>query len=141
MTLKEEEITRKEMAKILPSIQIGHIDKDVKQYLNNTIADIIEEDVSVIPAKDANETINETEKIDQETEKEFKADLTSTTRHQKFDIENQDSNGEAEQVVDKNSISKSWNIKLEDDIPSSAADDVNSFLNNLIQRVDGGSKN
>ena len=38
MTLKEEEINRKEMAKILPNIQIGYIDKDVKEYLNNTIS-------------------------------------------------------------------------------------------------------
>lgn len=138
MTLKEEEITRKEMAKILPTIQIGHIDKDVKQYLNNTIEDIIEEDVNVIPAKDANETIHEKEKIDEGTEKEFEGDVTSTTKHPKFDIENHDSKNEAEQVIDKNSNSKSLDFKLEDDIPSSAANDVNSFLNNLIRRVDGG---
>ena len=52
MTLQEEEITRKEMAKILPSIQIGHIDKDVKQYLNSTIDDIIEEEAKETKSKE-----------------------------------------------------------------------------------------
>ena len=43
MTLEEEEMSRKEIQKILPSIQIGYVDKNVKDYLNNTLADITEE--------------------------------------------------------------------------------------------------
>ena len=80
MTLKEEEITRKEMAKILPSIQIGHIDKDVKQYLNNTIADIIEEDVNITPPKDMIEKIDETEKLDNKPENEYVDDSISSIK-------------------------------------------------------------
>ena len=141
MTLKEEEITRKEMAKILPSIQIGHIDKDVKQYLNNTIADIIGEDVNIDPPKDDMEPIDETKKLDKKPENEYAEDSISSTKQPKLDKEIMESKNERKQVIEENLMAKKLSDKLEDDIPSSAADDINSFLNNLIERVDEENKN
>lgn len=123
MTLKEEEITRKEMAKILPTIQIGHIDKNVKEYLNNTIDDMIEEETKETSMPKSNAD-NLDEKTDLESENKFKEDFESVATELKSGLEN--ASNEIE--------SKDTNV--EEDIPSSAADDVNSFLNNLLHQVD-----
>ena len=123
MTLKEEEITRKEMAKILPTIQIGHIDKNVKDYLNNTIDDIIEEESKDIALTDTNAD-NQDEKNDMDYENKFKDDFESATTEFKSGVEDSINKMESKETT------------VEEDIPSSAADDVNSFLNNLLQQVD-----
>ena len=123
MTLKEEEITRKEMAKILPTIQIGHIDKNVKDYLNNTIDDIIEEETKEIALMD-NNADNQDEKNDMDYENKFKDDFESATTELKSAVEDSINKMESKETT------------VEEDIPSSAADDVNSFLNNLLQQVD-----
>ena len=123
MTLKEEEINRKEMAKILPNIQIGYIDKDVKEYLNNTIDDIIEEETKETLLID-NIDDNQDEKIDIDTENKFKDDIEVLAKEIKSSPKNSTNLAEIKGVV------------TEEDIPASAAEDVNNFLNNLIDHVD-----
>ena len=126
MTLKEEEITRKEMAKILPSIQIGHIDKDVKQYLNSTIDDIIEEEAKETKLKE-NITENPDEKSDTDPENRIKSD-ESIPKEIKAGLD---------QITNLEEVPEAI---IEQDIPSSAGSDVNNFLNNLLQRVDRVNK-
>ena len=128
MTLKEEEINRKEMAKILPNIQIGYIDKDVKEYLNNTIDDIIEEETKETLLID-NIDDNQDEKIDIDTENKFKDDLEGLAKESKSSPKNSPNLAEIKGVV------------TEEDIPASAAEDVNNFLNNLIDHVDKVNSN
>ena len=127
MTLKEEEITRKEMAKILPSIQIGHIDKDVKQYLNSTIDDIIEEEAKETKLKD-NIDENQDEKNDTEAENKVKSDVESIPTEIKAGLEQITNIKEVPEAI------------IEADIPSSAGSDVNNFLNNLLLQVDRVNK-
>ena len=126
MTLQEEEITRKEMAKILPSIQIGHIDKDVKQYLNSTIDDIIEEEAKETKLKE-NITENPDEKSDTDPENRIKSD-ESIPKEIKAGLD---------QITNLEEVPEAI---IEQDIPSSAGSDVNNFLNNLLQRVDRVNK-
>ena len=126
MTLQEEEITRKEMAKILPSIQIGHIDKDVKQYLNSTIDDIIEEEAKETKSKE-NITENPDEKGDTDPENRIKSD-ESIPKEIKAGLD---------QITNLEEVPEAI---IEQDIPSSAGSDVNNFLNNLLQRVDRVNK-
>ena len=128
MTLKEEEINRKEMAKILPNIQIGYIDKDVKEYLNNTIDDIIEEETNETLLID-NIDDNQDEKIDMDTENKFKDDTEGLAKETKSSPKNSTNLAEIKGVV------------TEEDIPASAAEDVNNFLNNLIDHVDKVNSN
>ena len=127
MTLQEEEITRKEMAKILPSIQIGHIDKDVKQYLNSTIDDIIEEEAKETKSKE-NIAENPDEKSDTEPENRIKGDLESIPKEIKAGLD---------QITNLEEVPEAI---IEQDIPSSAGSDVNNFLNNLLLRVDRVNK-
>ena len=127
MTLQEEEITRKEMAKILPSIQIGHIDKDVKQYLNSTIDDIIEEEAKETKSKE-NVTENSNEKSDTEPENRIKGDVESIPKEIKAGLD---------QITNLEEVPEAI---IEQDIPSSAGSDVNNFLNNLLLRVDRVNK-
>ena len=138
MTLKEEEVTRREMAKILPSIQIGHIDKNVKEYLNSTIDDVTHVEVNAIQNTYINDTTTETEKNDEESEHKLKDDdhfqtLTSPMKND-HDAERNDKKN----LIENDVITKSLDLTLEDHVPSAAADNVNSFLNSLIQRADGG---
>ena len=128
MTLKEEEINRKEMAKILPNIQIGYIDKDVKEYLNNTIDDIIEEETKETILID-NIDDNQDEKIDIDTENKFKDDIEVLAKEIKSSPKNSTNLAEIKGVV------------TEEDIPASAAEDLNNFLNNLIDHVDKVNSN
>ena len=123
MTLKEEEINRKEMAKILPNIQIGYIDKDVKEYLNNTIDDLIEEETKETLLID-NIDDNQDEKIDIDTENKFKDDIEVLAKETKSSPKNSSNLAEIKGLV------------TEEDIPASSAEDVNNFLNNLIDHVD-----
>ena len=127
MTLQEEEITRKEMAKILPSIQIGHIDKDVKQYLNSTIDDIIEEEAKETKSKE-NIAENPDEKSDTEPENRIKGDVESIPKEIKAGLD---------QITNLTDVPEAI---IEQDIPSSAGSDVNNFLNNLLLRVDRVNK-
>ena len=120
MTLKEEEITRKEMAKILPSIQIGYIDKDVKRFLNDTIDDIIVEETKEQMLTD-NIVINKDKKIDIESENKTKDETESIKVDAITGIQNISDIKDVKEAI------------IEEDIPSSAAEDVNSFLNNLLQ--------
>ena len=126
MTLQEEEITRKEMAKILPSIQIGHIDKDVKQYLNSTIDDIIEEEAKETNSKE-NIAENPDEKSDTDPENRIKSD-ESIPKEIKAGLD---------QITNLEEVPEAI---IEQDIPSSAGSDVSNFLNNLILRVDRVNK-
>ena len=138
MTLKEDEIRRKEMAKILPSIQIGYIDKSVKEYLNNTLEDI-EDEVKANENSIKNNTneINQIEKGEDQSEKKLEQDSSLTEKY--IDVENNiaEANHDDDEIFNKCSNTQFWDSKLEDDIPSSAGDDVQSFLSNLIHRVDG----
>ena len=127
MTLKEEEITRKEMVKILPSIQIGHIDKDVKQYLNSTIDDIVEEEAKETKSKE-NIAENPDEKSDTEPENRIKGDVESIPKEIKAGLD---------QITNLEEVPEAI---IEQDIPSSAGSDVNNFLNNLLLQVDRVNK-
>ena len=132
MTLKEEEVQRKEMAKILPSIQIGYVDKNAKKYLNNTIEDIIISESSVDEEKNTNERVDGDEKMDNDVENKLKTISPSIE-----DKVQDDQNVEEGQNKDSNA-NKNWTFNFNEDniLASSAGEEANNFLNNLIQRVE-----
>ena len=132
MTLKEEEVQRKEMAKILPSIQIGYVDKNAKKYLNNTIEDIIISESSVDEEKNTNEGVDGDEKMDNDVENKLKTISPSIE-----DKVQDDQNVEEGQNKDSNA-NKNWTFNFNEDniLASSAGEEANNFLNNLIQRVE-----
>ena len=136
MTLKEEEVQRKEMAKILPSIQIGYVDKNAKKYLNETIDDIIISESSVDEEKNTNEGVGGDEKMDSDVENNLKAispNGISNTKEKQED----DQTIDAEKDKDSNT-NKNWTFHFNEDniLASSAGEEANNFLNNLIQRVE-----
>ena len=132
MTLKEEEVQRKEMAKILPSIQIGYVDKNAKKYLNNTIEDIIISESSVDEEKNTNEGVDGDEKMDNDVENKLK-----TISPNIEDKVQDDQNVEEGQNKDSNA-NKNWTFNFNEDniLASSAGEEANNFLNNIIQRVE-----
>ena len=132
MTLKEEEVQRKEMAKIIPSIQIGYVDKNAKKYLNNTIDDIIISESSVDEEKNTNEGVDGDEKMDNDVENKLKTISPSIE-----DKVQDDQNVEEGQNKDSNE-NKNWTFNFNEDniLASSAGEEANNFLNNLIQRVE-----
>ena len=136
MTLKEEEVQRKEMAKILPSIQIGYVDKNAKKYLNNTINDIIISDSSVDEEKNTNEGVDGDEKMDNDVENKLKTISPNGISNIEDELED-DQNIEKGQNKDSNA-NKNWTFNFNEDniLASSAGEEANNFLNNLIQRVE-----
>ena len=136
MTLKEEEVERKEMAKILPSIQIGYVDKNAKKYLNNTINDIIISDSSVDEEKNTNEGVDGDEKMDNDVENKLKVISPNGVSNIEDKLEG-DQNVEKGQNKDSNA-NKNWTFNFNQDniLASSAGEEANNFLNNLIQRVE-----
>ena len=136
MTLKEEEVQRKEMAKILPSIQIGYVDKNAKKYLNNTINDIIISDSSVDEEKNTNEGVDGDEKMDNDVENKLKVISPNGVSNIEDKLEG-DQNVEKGQNKDSNA-NKNWTFNFNQDniLASSAGEEANNFLNNLIQRVE-----
>ena len=132
MTLKEEEVQRKEMAKILPSIQIGYVDKNAKKYLNNTIEDIIISESSVDEEKNTNEGVDGDEKMDNDVENKLK-----TISPNIEDKVQDDQNVEKGQNKDSNANKNlTFNFNEGNILASSAGEEANNFLNNLIQRVE-----
>ena len=135
MTLEEEEMSRKEIQKILPSIQIGYVDKNVKDYLNNTLADITEEGeangISLDNGdnSDVSESNNEADETTDGTVKEDDKSINTNS----INAGNNKSTDEKGDIFDESTRSKP-----EDDIPVSAANDVDRVLNSLIQRAYGG---
>ena len=136
MTLKEEEVQRKEMVKILPSIQIGYVDKNAKKYLNNTINDIIISDSSVDEEKNTNEGVDGDEKMDNDVENKLKVISPNGVSNIEDKLEG-DQNVEKGQNKDSNA-NKNWTFNFNEDniLASSAGEEANNFLNNLIQRVE-----
>ena len=136
MTLKEEEVQRKEMAKILPSIQIGYVDKNAKKYLNNTIDDIIISESSVDEEKNTNEGVDGDEKMDNDVENKLKVISPNGVSNIEDKLEG-DQNVEKGQNKDSNA-NKNWTFNFNQDniLASSAGEEANNFLNNLIQRVE-----
>ena len=136
MTLKEEEVQRKEMTKILPSIQIGYVDKNAKKYLNNTIDDIIISESSVDEEKNTNEGVDGEEKMDNDVENKLKTISPSGISNIEDKLED-DQNVEKGQNKDSNA-NKNWTFNFNQDniLASSAGEEANNFLNNLIQRVE-----
>ena len=136
MTLKEEEVQRKEMAKLLPSIQIGYVDKNAKKYLNNTINDIIISDSSVDEEKNTNEGVDGDEKMDNDVENKLKVISPNGVSNIEDKLEG-DQNVEKGQNKDSNA-NKNWTFNFNEDniLASSAGEEANNFLNNLIQRVE-----
>ena len=136
MTLKEEEVQRKEMAKILPSIQIGYVDKNAKKYLNNTIDDIIISESSVDEDKDTNDGADGDEKMDNDVENKLKTISPNGISNIEDELED-DQNIEKGQNKDSNA-NKNWTFNFNEDniLASSAGEEANNFLNNLIQRVE-----
>ena len=136
MTLKEEEVQRKEMAKILPSIQIGYVDKNAKKYLNNTINDIIISDSSVDEEKNTNEGVDGDEKMDNDVENKLKVISPNGVSNIEDKLEG-DQNVEKGQNKDSNA-NKNWTFNFNQDniLASSAGEEANNFLNNVIQRVE-----
>ena len=136
MTLKEEEVQRKEMTKILPSIQIGYVDKNAKKYLNNTIDDIIISESSVDEEKNTNEGVDGEEKMDNDVENKLKTISPSGISNIEDKLED-DQNVEKGQNKDSNA-NKNWTFNFNEDniLASSAGEEANNFLNNLIQRVE-----
>ena len=136
MTLKEEEVQRKEMVKILPSIQIGYVDKNAKKYLNNTIEDIIISESSVDEEKNTNEGVDGDEKMDSDVENKLKTISPNGISNIK-DEHADDQKTEAGQNKDSNA-NKNWTFNFNEDniLASSAGEEANNFLNNLIQRVE-----
>ena len=132
MTLKEEEVQRKEIAKILPSIQIGYVDKNAKKYLNNTINDMIISESSVDEEKNTNDGVDGDEKMDNDVENKLKTISPSIE-----DKVQDDQNVEEGQNKDSNA-NKNWTFNFNEDniLASSAGEEANNFLNNLIQRVE-----
>ena len=136
MTLKEEEVQRKEMAKILPSIQIGYVDKNAKKYLNNTIDDIIISESSLDEEKNTNEGVDGDEKMDSDVENKLKT--ISPNGESNIEAEHaDDQKTEAGRNKDSNA-NKNWTFNFNEDniLASSAGEEANNFLNNLIQRVE-----
>ena len=136
MTLKEEEVQRKEMVKILPSIQIGYVDENAKKYLNDTIDDIIISESSIDEEKNPNEGVGGDEKMDSDVENKPKAisprGMSNIKDKQEYDqminaVKDKDSNA-----------NKKWTSNFNEDniLASSAGEEANNFLNNLIQRVE-----
>ena len=136
MTLKEEEVQRKEMTKILPSIQIGYVDKNAKKYLNNTIDDIIISESSVDEDKDTNDGADGDEKMDNDVENKLKTISPNGISNIEDELED-DQNIEKGQNKDSNA-NKNWTFNSNQDniLASSAGEEANNFLNNLIQRVE-----
>ena len=136
MTLKEEEVQRKEMVKILPSIQIGYVDKNAKKYLNNTIDDIIISESSVDEEKNTNEGVDGDEKMDNDVENKLKVISPNGVSNIEDKLEG-DQNVEKGQNKDSNA-NKNWTFNFNEDniLASSAGEEANNFLNNLIQRVE-----
>ena len=136
MTLKEEEVGRKEIAKILPSIQIGYVDKNAKKYLNETIDDIIISESSVDEEKNTNEGVDGDEKMDSDVENKLKT--ISPNGESNIEAEHaDDQKTEAGRNKDSNA-NKNWTFNFNEDniLASSAGEEANNFLNNLIQRVE-----
>ena len=136
MTLKEEEVQRKEMVKILPSIQIGYVDKNAKKYLNNTIDDIIISESSVEEENNTNEGVDGDDKMDSDVENKLK--IISPKGESNIEDEHaDDQKTEAGQNKDSNA-NKNWTFNFNEDniLASSAGEEANNFLNNLIQRVE-----
>ena len=136
MTLKEEEVQRKEMTKILPSIQIGYVDKNAKKYLNNTIDDIIISESSVDEDKDTNDGDDGDEKMENDVENKLKTISPNGISNIEDELED-DQNIEKGQNKDSNA-NKNWTFNFNQDniLASSAGEEANNFLNNLIQRVE-----
>ena len=136
MTLKEEEVGRKEIAKILPSIQIGYVDKNAKKYLNETIDDIIISESSVDEEKNTNEGVDGDEKMDSDVENKLKT--ISPNGESNIEAEHaDDQKTEAGRNKDSNA-NKNWTFNFNEDniLASSAGEEANNFLSNLIQRVE-----
>ena len=134
MTLKEEEVQRKEMVKILPSIQIGYVDKNAKKYLNNTIDDIIISESSVDEEKNTNEGVDE--KMDSDVENKLKT--ISPNGESNIGDEHADGQKTEAGQNEDSSANKNWTFNFNEDniLASSAGEEANNFLNNLIQRVE-----
>ena len=124
------------MAKILPSIQIGYVDKNAKKYLNNTIDDIIISDSSVDEEKNTNEGVDGDEKMDNDVENKLKVISPNGVSNIEDKLED-DQNVEKGQNKDSNA-NKNWTFNFNQDniLASSAGEEANNFLNNLIQRVE-----
>ena len=136
MTLKEEEVGRKEIAKILPSIQIGYVDKNAKKYLNETIDDIIISESSVDEEKNTNEGFDGDEKMDSDVENKLKT-ISPNGESNIEDEHADDQKTEAGQNKYSN-VNKNWNFNFNEDniLASSAGEEANNFLSNLVQRVE-----
>ena len=124
------------MAKILPSIQIGYVDKNAKKYLNNTIDDIIISDSSVDEEKNTNEGVDGDEKMDNDVENKLKVISPNGVSNIEDKLEG-DQNVEKGQNKDSNA-NKNWTFNFNEDniLASSAGEEANNFLSNLIQRVE-----
>ena len=136
MTLKEEEVQRKEMTKILPSIQIGYVDKNAKKYLNNTIDDIIISESSVDEDKDTNDGADGDEKMDNDVENKLKTISPNGVSNIQDKLE--DDQIVEEGLNEDSNANKNWTFNFNEDniLASSAGEEANNFLNNLIQRVE-----
>ena len=107
-------------------------DKNAKKYLNNTIEDIIISESSVDEEKNPNVGVDGDEKMDNDVENKLKTISPS------IEDNVQDDQNVVEGQNKASNANKNWTFNFNEDniLASSAGEEANNFLNNLIQRVE-----